>query len=124
MFELEINNKVYKFKFGMGFLRDINKKINIGVNGTQDLRKNMGFQYYLSLLLDGEPEALVEILISANNGYSPLITKEVLDNYIDDENTDIDELSNKIVGFLKKANATKKITNMMLEELKKQEAQA
>lgn len=124
MFELEINNKVYKFKFGMGFLRDINKKINIGVNGTQDLRKNMGFQYYLSLLLDGEPEALVEILISANNGYSPRITKEVLDNYIDDENTDIDELSNKIVGFLKKANATKKITNMMLEELKKQEAQA
>lgn len=124
MFELTINEKVYKFKFGMGFLREINKKASMPVNGIDTIKKNIGFSFYLSGLIDGDVEALVEILESANKAFSPRATKEILDAYIDDEETDIDELTESIMGFLKKANATKKTVKTMLDEIEKEKAKA
>ena len=124
MFELTINDKVYKFKFGMGFLRELNKKVNMPMQGVPEIKKNIGFQYYLSGLIDGSLEDLVEILYCANQGYSPRITKDTLDNFIDNEETDIDELIENVMGFLKKANATKKTTIAMLDEVEKAKAEA
>ena len=57
--------------------------------------------------MDGDIESLVEILDVANKGHDPRITKNILDAYIDDETTDIDELFGKVMDFLSNANATK-----------------
>ena len=80
--ELTINGQVYQFNFGMGFLRDVNKRIQVPVDNLKDVSKGIGL--------------------------TPRATKELLDDYIDDPKTDIDKLFEDTLGFLRTANATKK----------------
>lgn len=108
MFELTINGKVYEFNFGMGFMREINKKIGVPVDGLPDVKKNMGLQYTVAGIMDGDLEALVDALDVANKGRVPRVTREILDSYIDEPETDIDKLFEEVLDFLKHANATKK----------------
>ncbi len=122
MFELTINGVVYQFRFGMGFMREINKKVGTYVDGLPDVKKNMGLQYYVAGVLDGDVEALIEVLNIANKDQNPRVTQAVLDSYIDSEETDIDKLFEDVVDFLSKANATKKIVITMKEEVAKQKA--
>ena len=80
----------------------------------------MGFRYALTNLVNGDPDALVNILDVANKGQNPRVTRNLLDDHIDDEDTDIDELTDTVMGFLKNANATKKATNEIVETLEKE----
>ena len=120
MVELTINNQVYQFKFGMGFLRELNKQVVIPVDGIPGAKKDIGFGYTVGSFLDNDPEALVAILDTANKGQTPRVTREMLDNYVDDEDTDIDQLFEDILGFLKSSNATKKNTVELLEAVEKE----
>lgn len=120
MFELEINGQVYEFNFGMGFLREINKRVSTPVDGLPDVKKNIGLQYVIAGVIDGDLEDLVEVLDCANRGKNPRVTKQLLDEYIDNDNTDIELLFESVIDFLKSANATKKTTLSLLEELEKQ----
>lgn len=120
MMELTINGQVYQFNFGMGFLREINKQTNMPVDGLPGVKKDVGFRYALMNLMNGDPDALVNILDVANKGQNPRVTRDLLDSYVDDENTDIDELTDTVMGFLRNANATKKVTNEIVEALEKE----
>ncbi len=120
MFELEIKGQVYDFNFGMGFLRELNKRVSAPVDGLPDVKKNIGLQYVIAGVIDGDLEDLVEVLDCANRGKNPRVTKQLLDEYIDNENTDIELLFESVIDFLKSANATKKTTLSLLEELEKQ----
>ena len=71
---------------------------------------------------DYDVEALVEVLFMANKGCDPRITMDGLDAFINDENTDIDEVFEKTLGFLKKANATKNATLDALNAIEKEKA--
>ena len=122
MFELTINGVVYNFNFGMGFMREINKKVAKPVDGLPDVKKNMGLQYAVAGLLDGDVEDLVDVLDTANKGQSPRITKNALDSYIDDPDTDIDELFGSVIDFLKRVNATRKVMIQMEELVEKERA--
>ena len=122
MFELTINGNVYPFNFGMGFLREVNKKISTPVEGLPDVKKNIGLQYMIAGVIDGDIEALVDVLVAANSGQNPRVTREIIDAYIDDANTDIDALFNEVLDFLKTANATKKTVANLLEALEQQKA--
>jgi hypothetical protein len=122
MFELTINETVYPFHFGMGFMREINRKVGVPVDGLPDVKKNIGLRYHVAGIIDGDVESLVEVLIAANKGQNPRITAEKLDAYIDDENTDIDYLFSEVLDFLRKANATKKVVSEILENIEKQKA--
>lgn len=124
MMELTIKNEVYQFKFGMGFMREINRKITRKVDDT-DIKKNIGLQFNIAGIIDGDVEALCDVLLAANKGYSPRLKNEDLDAYIEDENTDIDALFDEVLGFLKTANATKKTYNSLMKAIEKeQEKQA
>ena len=123
MFELTIHGVVYQFRFGMGFMREINKKVGTYVDGLPDVKKNMGLQYFVAGILDGDVEALIEVLSVANKGMNPRVTMDALDSYIDLEETDIDKLFEDVVDFLSRANATKKIVITMREEVAKRKAQ-
>ena len=122
MFELTINGQVYAFNFGMGFMREINKKIGVPVDGLPDVKKNMGLQYTVAGIIDGDIEALVDALDVANKGNSPRVTKALLDSYIDDSETDIDKLFEDVLDFLKRANATKKTVAMLLKAIEDEKA--
>ena len=122
MFELTIKGDVYQFNFGMGFLREINKKISTPVDGLKDVNKNIGLQYIVASVIDGDPEALVDLLEVANKGFSPRVSRNLLDSYIDDAETDIDDLFKTVIDFLKNANATKKAVETILEAVEKQKA--
>lgn len=119
-YELTINGVVYQFHFGMGFMREINKLTKQKNNGIEE---NVGLQYACAGLLDGNPESLVNILLTGNKGCTPRVTQEILDDYIDNPNTDIDKLFDEVLDFLAKANATKRtVTNLQkaVEEAQKQ----
>lgn len=120
MFELTINNNVYQFNFGMGFLREINKKIGTPVDGLPDVKKNIGLQYYIASVIDGDLEALVDILEVANKSCNPRVTRLLLDSYIDNEDTDVDALFESVMDFLKSANATKKTVAALLAAIEEQ----
>lgn len=121
MFELTINNTVYQFNFGFGFLRDINKTYK-SVDEKTKQERELGLQYNIASLIDGDVEAIVTILDIANKGCDPRITRKDIEKYIEDENTNIDDLFDSVMDFLSKANCTKKeVQKFMenLEELKK-----
>lgn len=122
MLELTMNGEVYQFNFGMGFLREINKKISTPVDGLKDVNKNIGLQYIVASVIDGDPEALVDLLEVANKGFSPRVSRNLLDSYIDDAKTDMDDLFKTVIDFLKNANATKKAVETILEAVEKQKA--
>lgn len=122
MFELTMNEQVYQFNFGMGFMREINKKIGVPVDGLPNVKKNIGLKYYVVLVIDKDVEALVDILDTANKGMNPRITRDVLDSYIDDPDTDIDTLFDEVIDFLKQTNATKNVTMDLLEAVEKEKA--
>lgn len=122
MYELEMNGQMVKLNFGMGFLRDINKTVTVPVNGMQDVKQNVGLRYTVGRLVDYDVEALVDVLFMANKGCDPRITMDGLDAFINNENTDIDEVFEKTLGFLKTANATKNATLEALKIIEKEKA--
>ena len=123
MFELTINGAVYQFHFGMGFMREINKKVGTPVDGLPEVKKNIGLRYYVAGIIDRDPEALFEVLTIANRNQNPRVTAALLDSYIDDPETDIDALFEEVLDFLKKTNATKSTVEMILEAAAKQNNQ-
>ena len=124
MFELTIKENVYPFNFGMGFMREINKTITQPVDGVPGAKQNIGLKYNIASILDGDIEALVNTLEAANKGFEPRVTRNLLDAYIDDPNTDVDALFDDVIDFLKSANATKKVTVNLLEAIEKEKAKA
>lgn len=113
--ELTINEKVYQFNFGMGFLREVNKRVNIPVDGLPGVKENVGLRYTVGMLVANDVETLVEVLDIANKGQQPRATKAEIDSYIDDPDTDIDKLFADVLDFLKTSNATRKTVREVLE---------
>ena len=115
MMELTINGQVYQFNFGMGFLREANKTVSEKINNATDKKKDVGATYMIAGIMDGDPEDLVNALDLANRGQNPRVTRALLDSYIENPDTDIDQLFEDTLDFLERANATKNI----VERLKK-----
>lgn len=124
MFELTIDGVVYQFQFGMGFLREVNKMVGRPVDGIPDAKQNIGLQYKVAGIIDGDLEALVDVLDIANKNQKPRVTRMLLDSYIDNEDTDIDRLFADVLDFLSKTNATKKVTVALMEAAEKERAKA
>lgn len=121
--EITMNNQVYQFRFGMGFVKEINKKVCIPLDGAPDVKKNAGLRYTVAGMIDGDIEALIDILDAANMGCEPRVPRSMIESYIEDESTDIDRLFADTLDFLSKANCTKKAVQNILnavEEMKKQ----
>ncbi len=116
MMELTIGGQVFEFNFGMGFLREINKTVTVTQNGV---KHDEGLQYKVAGLIDGDTLDLVEVLFMANMGRNPRVTKAALEEYIDNECTDIDALFAEVLDFLRESNATRTIVRKMEERVAK-----
>ncbi len=122
MFELTIEGNVYQFRFGMGFVKEINNTVMVPVDGAPSVKQPSGLRYKVAELYDGNVIALADVLDIANKTCNPRITRNVLDAYIEDENTDIDKLFQDVLDFLSNANCTKTTVQKiaMLVEAQKQ----
>lgn len=116
--ELTINEKVYNFKFGIGFVRHLDGKSSINQNGVQF---GIGLETLIPNLLTGNTVTLSDCLFAANMTENPRITQDQLDNYIDDDGTDIDFLFDSVLEELKKSNATKKKTILLTTEYEEEQ---
>lgn len=123
MLELTIKEKTYSFRFGMGFLREVDKQSYTTVEGS-NVKKNTGFQFAVADLYDENPEGLVNILLIANKTEQPRVNRDLLDFYIEEECSDVAALCEEVLDSLKLGNATKKKTedtlNFIEEQLQKQ----
>lgn len=124
MMELTISGQVYQFNFGMGFLRDANKTVSEKINNATDKKKDVGATYMIAGIMDGDPEDLVNALDLANKGQNPRVTRALLDSYIEDPNTDIDQLFEDTLDFLERANATRKIVERLKKKIEEAKAKA
>ena len=122
MFELTIKGVVYKFRFGMGFMRELNKQVTVPVEGMPGVSKEVGMRYKLAGLFDNDLCDLVEILFTANKTENPRVSKEKLDEYIDTECEDIEGLFAAVIDFLSSANVTKKDIKELKELAEKEKA--
>ena len=122
MMELTIDGQVYQFNFGMGFLREANKTVSEKINNATDKKKDVGATYMIAGIIDGDPEDLVNALDLANKGQSPRVTKALLDSYIENPETDIDQLFEDVLDFLGNANATKKIVERLEKRIEEEKA--
>ena len=121
--ELTINGNVCQFSFNVGFLRNINKTITVDVDGMDGVKRNVGLRYSVGLLLDGDLETLVDVLELANKGQSTRLTKKAIEDYIDDPETNVDEVFDSVIEGLKQANATKKATLATIKAIEKAQAE-
>lgn len=124
MFEITIDGVVYEFKFGMGFIREINKTMSAPIDGVPGEKQNVGLRYKIGCLFDGDVEALVEVLDAANKTQKPRVTRAALDAYIEDPETDIEKLFEDVIDFLSQSNATKKVAADIQKMVDEQKAQA
>ena len=115
--ELEINGKVYRFKFGLGFVRYIDGKSSIEQNGMQF---GVGLENLIPNLMSGSVVTLADCLFAANRTENPRATQLIIDNYLEDEETDIDAVFDMVLDELKKSNDTKKKAVDLIEEIEKE----
>ena len=108
MFELVIKDVAYPLNFGMGFVRKLDKSVNIPVDGLPGVKKDIGLTYAIMSLMDNDIVMLANVIDIANEVQNPRLTKAAIDAYLEDENTNIEELFDKILGFFKSANCTKR----------------
>ncbi len=119
LFEITVRETVYQFKFGIGFLRDIEKTHTQLINGIE---KEVGLTYAVAGLIDRDMVEVANVLNIANKGMNPRITPALIDEYIDNEDTDIEQLCEDVLGFLKRANAMKTRVQALLNEVEKEKA--
>lgn len=123
MMELTIKDIVYKFNFGMGFLKAINKEAKVEMDYSGN-KKNMGLVYCVGGLLDKEVEDLAKVLEMANKGQNPRLTSKAIEDYIDNECEDIEALFDTVLDFLEQSNACKLITKPLRENWEKDRMEA
>lgn len=127
MFELTINDKVYQFNFGFGFRRELDPKVTRKIDGVSGRVEQLGVQMAIAGVMDGDIEDILTVLDCGNKGLDPRITRKELEEYIENPETDIDELREKVLDFLNRANATKntvaRLKELEAEQKAKKEAE-
>lgn len=121
MFELTIDGQVYQFNFGFGFAKEINKTRQTDIESMRGIKEDVGLSYAIAKIASGDIVTLVDVLFIANRGKTPRVTTKILEEYIDDEKTDIDELFDMVLDFFGKTNATKRQAKMVLGALNTEE---
>lgn len=122
MLRLEINGREFSFHFGMGFLKEINSTVVVPVEGAPGAKQKRGLQMAIAEVMDGNVEILADVLYRANFNQEPRITRKELDAYIEDENTDVDELFKAVLDFFEKANCTRKVYQGIQKAIQEQAA--
>lgn len=115
--ELEINGEVYAFKAGFAFIREAEPLKKQKQNGTE---QNVGLNFILGSLYDGDVDVLLTTLDLMNKGQTPRVTRAKLEAYIEDCD-DIESLFKDILDFLQSANCTRTKARRFLQMVQEME---
>ena len=125
MFELNINNTDYPLNFGFGFVRDINPKITKKIDGVNGRVEQLGLRFRIAGVIDGDIEDLVEIIALGNkHAEGEKIKREEIEIYLENPETDISEVFEKVLDFLSKANCTKQTVENLQKTIEEEKAKA
>lgn len=119
---IEMNGTAYPVKFGMGFLKKINGKKKVAVEGMPGTQQNVGLRYAYSQLMDGNVETLIDVILLANETEEPRLSRQTVEEFIDDDTVDIDRVFDDVTNFLSTSNATKKQVAIVKEAIEKEMA--
>lgn len=106
MFELVIGGETYEFKFGMRFVREMNKRVTRKIDGLDD-PEEIGLSLIIAKVIDKDIDALYDVLREANSGKKPRLEQATFDEWIENDDTNIEEVFEEIEGFFVKSNCTK-----------------
>lgn len=120
MYDIEINGTSYPVKFGMNFIREMNQRVTVPMDAWGGKEEDVGLNYYIAKLIDGDLEALQQVLFVANKTEAPKLNISILNDWFEDENTDIDEVFKQVTDFLSEANCTKKAYGTIKKALEEQ----
>lgn len=123
MYSLEINGTNYPLRFGMGFVNEINSRESVPVDGMPSVKQEVGLSLAIARILDGDLEALADVIIEANKTEEPKLTRTMVYDFFEDEKTDIEGVFETVVGFLKEANCTKKAAKQMIQRFEEYQNQ-
>lgn len=123
MFTVDINGTAYPVRFGMNFVREINARVTIPVEAWGGKEENVGLRYYIAQIIDGNLEALQQVIFVANKTESPKLTTTIINDWFEDENTDIDAVFEQVMDFLSRANCTKRVCKQIKEAVEEQQNQ-
>lgn len=119
--ELTINGKVYQFKASIAFMRLANNLVEEKVDNT-NLAQKVGLRYLIAGLIDGDVEQLINALDFMNTGFDQRLTRKEIEDFIEDENVDIDSIFEMVLDFLSKANVSKRTYNALMEQVNREKA--
>ena len=114
--ELTINGKVYQFKASIAFMRLANNLVEEKVDNTNSAQK-VGLRYLIAGLIDGDVEQLINALDFMNTGFDQRLTRKEIEDFIEDENVDVDSIFEMVLDFLSKANVSKRTYNALMEQV-------
>lgn len=115
MFTLEIKGTEYNFSFGMGFVRDINETVKQPIEGAPGVYAKRGLAFAIGSIIDGDIEVLSDVLTIAAKHAGGKLKRADIDAYLEDENTNIEELFKTVLDFFERSNCTAKQTREMLK---------
>lgn len=125
MFEVTINKTDYPLSFGFGFIRDIDPKITKKIDGVNGKVEQLGLQYAVAGVIDGNIEDLADVIIIGNkHAEGDKIKRAELEKYLENSETDVEELFKKVLDFLSKANCTKKTVENLQKAIEAEKAKA
>lgn len=119
MMTLDINGKECELNFGIGFIRDLDKKYF--VQSKSGMKFGNGLEIKIPLLLVGDVVTLAEFI---HMGTARMDKRrpnlQEIDDFID-RAEDIDAVFSEVINELKKSNACKRKLQEMEKELKEVE---
>lgn len=121
MLYLNIGGKECGFRAGFGFMKEINKTEKAKENGVE---KEVGMQMAIAGIIDGDVSDLANVLYYTSRTEEVKPTRTEIEAFIENDETDIDELFKKVLDFLKNSNVTKKKTMQLVEMWEEQLAKA
>ncbi len=115
---LKIKGEEYRVSFGVGFVRELDKKYYVQNNTS--VKYGLGIETQIPLLLTGDPVTLSEFLYVGTCAEEKRPIPADVDAFID-EVEDVEALFDEVIEELKKSNATKVKVGKLQNSLKEQE---
>lgn len=118
MYSKEIDGKMYDFKFGIGFVRDIDKTKT--VKADDGSVQKLGLTYAIAGLMDGDFEKLIECLMYGNK-YSDgeKLDRRQVEEWLESEDVNLEQECRDLLDFFESANFTSRKTRDLREAMEK-----
>lgn len=115
--QLRLNeNKTVEVKFGVGFVRELDKNHPLEAKG---IKLGMSLSMKIPEILGGDVASLSDVLYTGTFLEKERPTQTEIDNFID-EHENIEALFDEVIKALEESNAGKRILKQNRENLKKQ----